>query len=422
MRFHFEIVLAGLLTGAIHITGCKPPEKKADAAPPPANVPTVAQDTEVNTVHLQPDAEQRLGITVAPIEMKPVSRVRTYGGEIALPPGASLVVSAPVGGKLEAAAGKTAPAVGTLVSAHQPIFRLIPLLSPEREVLTPAERISMAQAKNTILTTRIDAAGQVATAKEQVMAAKIALERAERLFRDSAGTAKAVDDGKAQLNLANAGLQAAEERQKAVESISLEGSEPGQQTPLVIESPQAGMIRTQNVAPGEVVAPGAPLFEVMKFDPVWVRVPVYAGETGQLALDQPAEVMPLNSDQTSRGYTANPITAPPTATLLAATVDLYYELTNPEGRLRPGERMTVRVKLPGASEQRVVPWSAVLHDIHGGTWVYENTAPQTFVRRRIQMRYVVDDLAALENGPPTGAKIVTAGAVELFGAEFGFAK
>ena len=78
----------------------------------------------------------------------------------------------------------------------------------------------------------------------------------------------------------------------------------------------------------------------MKFDPVWVRVPVYAVESAQLALDQPAEVVPLNAEESSRGYTAQPIAAPPTATLLAAAVDLYYQLANPEGRLRPGEEVS----------------------------------------------------------------------------------
>src|SRR5262245_30170591 len=422
MRFRLIFAAALPLAGLVAAYGCKPVEKKAEAHPSPAKVEKVQQESDVNKLQLTKEAKERLGIELAPVEMKSVSRVRTYGGEIALPPGASLVISAPVGGKLRPAAGDSVPAVGTLVSAKQPIFLLTPLLSPERDVLTPAERISMAQAKNMIITTRIDAAGQVAQAKEQVIAAKIALERAERLLRDSAGTAKAVDDAKAQLNIANAGLEAAEARQKVVDSISLEGSEAGEQTPLVIESPQAGMIRTQNVAAGEVVASGAPLFEVMKFDPIWVRVPVYAGETSQLALDQPAEVLPLNEDQKTRGQQAKPIAAPPTATLLAATVDLYYELANREGRLRPGERMTVRVKLQGASEQRVVPWSAVMHDIYGGTWVYENTAPLTYVRRRVQVRYVVDDLAVLESGPPAGAQIVTTGVVELFGTEFGFAK
>ena len=417
-----KIYLSTLCIALAAASGCKPAEKKAEAHPPPATVDKVQQESDLNKIVLKPDAEQRLGISLAPLEVKQVSRVRSYGGEIALPPGASLVISAPVGGRIQPASSGNIPTVGMLVTAKQPIFRLTPLLSPERDVLTPAERISMAQAKNMIVTTRIDAAGKVAQAKEQVSAAKIALDRAERLFRDSAGTAKAVDDAKAQMNLATSALKAAEDTQSAVDSISLEGSAAGEQTQLVIESPQAGMIRTQNVAPGEVVAAGAPLFEVMKFDPVWVRVPVYAGETSQLALDQPAEVVPLNTAQKTRGYTAQPIAAPPTATLLAATVDLYYELANSKGHLRPGERTTVRVKLQGAIEQRVVPWSAVMHDINGGTWVYENTAEHTYVRRRVQVRYVVDDLAVLESGPQTGAKIVTAGAVELFGTEMGFAK
>ena len=60
---------------------------------------------------------------------------------------------------------------------------------------------------------------------------------------------------------------------------------------------------------------------------------------------------------------------------------------------RCGERMTVRVKLQGANQQRVVPWSAVMTDINGGTWVYENTAAHTYVRRRVQVRF--------QGAPPT---------------------
>lgn len=411
-----------VLIAALAAVGCKPVEKKAEAHPSPAKVAAVQQEIKLNDIVLTPEAEQRLGITYSEVATKPINRVRSYAGEIALPPGASLVISAPVGGKLEAASSGNAPSVGMLVSANQPIFLLTPLLSPEREVLTPAEKISIEQTKAQIVTLRIEAAGQVALAKNVVDKAKLDLDRAEKLFRDSVGTKKTVDDAQAALVQANSTLQAAEERQKAVDSIKLDGGQDGQQTPLTIRSPQAGMIRTQNAAPGEVVASGAALFEVMKYDPVWIRVPVYAGETAQLSLDQPAEIVPLNAEESSRGLTAQPIAAPPTATLLAATVDLYYQLANAEGRLRPGERMTVRVKVQGATDHRVVPWSAVMHDINGGTWVYENTAPHTFVRRRVQVKFIVDDLAALETGPNPGAKIVTAGAVELYGTEFGFAK
>jgi cobalt-zinc-cadmium efflux system membrane fusion protein len=402
--------------------GCRPASHTAKADPP-AKVAKIANEEQLNTIVLTPDAEKRLGIVIAPVEVKPVTRVRSIGGEIVLPPGASLVISAPVGGKLGSPNSAAAPTAGMLVTAKQPIFTLMPMLSPERDVLTPSERINVAQAKNAIATSRIDAAGQVEQAQVQASAARIALERAQRLLRDSAGTARAVDDAQAQMSLATKALEAAESRKKLVDSISLDGDGgAGKQTLLVIESPQAGMIRSQSAAIGEVVSAGAPLFEVTQFDPIWVRLPVYAGETSDLALNEPAAVLPLSADHRARSFTAKPIAAPPTATLLAATVDLYYELANPEAQFRPGQRVTVRVKQQGSGEGHVVPWSAVVHDIHGGTWVYEQTAPHTYVRRRVQVRHVVDELAVLQSGPPPGAKIVTTAVVELFGTEFGFAK
>jgi RND family efflux transporter MFP subunit len=406
---------------ALVCAGCGKADGGAAKAIPPAKIAKIVQEEQLNTIVLTPEAEKRLGITLATLKRQEVSRVRSYGGEVVLPPGASLVISAPVGGTLHAPESGSPPTVGTLVSAKQPVFKLLPLLSPERDVLTPAERINLAQAKNALATSRIEAAGQVQQAQVQADAAKIAFERAERLFSESAGAKKSVDDAQAQLDLATKALEAAQSRQKLIDSINLEG-EAGQQVPLIIEAPQAGMIRSQSAASGEVVAAGAPLFEVMKFDPIWIRVPIYGGEIGDLAPNEPAEIFPLSANERTRSHPARAITAPPTAALLAATVDLYYELPNPEAQFRPAQRVTAKVKLTGTSEQLVVPWSAVIHDIHGGTWIYENTAPHTYVRRRVQVRHVADGLAVLEAGPPAGAKIVTTALMELFGAEFGFAK
>ena len=107
---------------------------------------------------------------------------------------------------------------------------------------------------------------------------------------------------------------------------------------------------------------------------------------------------------------AQPIAAPPTATALASTVDIYYELPNSTGELRPGARVSVELPLATEDEARVLPWSAVVHDINGGAWVYERTAPQTFVRRRVQIRFVEDGQAILDQGPAAGAEIVNQGA------------
>ena len=49
-----------------------------------------------------------------------------------------------------------------------------------------------------------------------------------------------------------------------------------------------------------------------------------------------------------------------------------------------------------------MPWSAVIHDIHGGTWVYRADAPQTFVRQRVHVRFVSGDAGGLGGRSPGG--------------------
>ena len=78
--------------------------------------------------------------------------------------------------------------------------------------------------------------------------------------------------------------------------------------------------------------------------------------------------------------------------------------------------------LKGQEESLVVPRSALVRDVLGGSWVYENTAPHSYARKRVFVERVVGDLAALTSGPKPGAKIVTDGAAELFGTEFGGSK
>ena len=116
------------------------------------------------------------------------------------------------------------------------------------------------------------------------------------------------------------------------------------------------------------------------------------------------------------------MSAPPSANPLSATVDVFYEMANADGKLIPGQRLGVTVPLADARESLTVPWSAVVFDIHGGTWLYEQVGPRRYTRRRVVVGYTVGSEAVLASGPPAGAKVVTAGVQELFGAETGFVK
>jgi CzcA family heavy metal efflux pump len=73
----------------------------------------------------------------------------------------------------------------------------------------------------------------------------------------------------------------------------------------------------------------------------------------------------------------------------------------------------------GGKPREVVPYSAVFYDLNGKTWVYMNPEPLTFVRAHITVDQIDGDLAVLSNGPPPGTTVVTVGAPELYGTEFG---
>jgi hypothetical protein len=69
-----------------------------------------------------------------------------------------------------------------------------------------------------------------------------------------------------------------------------------------------------------------------------------------------------------------------------------------------------------------VPYAAVLYDTKGATWVYTNPESLVFVRHPITVEYIAADVAVLRDGPPPGTSVVTDGAAELTGIEFGVGK
>lgn len=147
-----------------------------------------------------------------------------------------------------------------------------------------------------------------------------------------------------------------------------------------------------------------------------MRVAVYSGEAGQLDPKAAAKIHPLGA--TDKTVNAAPVDGPPTANALINTVDWYYALPA-DAALRAGERVSVEIPtLEGREERLVLPFASVLHDIHGGQWVYEQTGGHTYTRRRIQMARLAGSDAVLSSGPPAGTKIVTDGSAELFGTEF----
>lgn len=66
----------------------------------------------------------------------------------------------------------------------------------------------------------------------------------------------------------------------------------------------------------------------------------------------------------------------------------------------------------------VVPFSSLIYDPHGQTWVYINPQPRTFVRHKVDVDTIKGNFAILNNGPPIGTSVATVAVAELYGAEY----
>jgi hypothetical protein len=297
------------------------------------------KESELTTVTLTPEAAHRLGIAALPVAKKVVRHDRLYGGEVTLP-----------------------------LSVGDSTTGLMALAPPQNatEVLKLAELQAAAD-------------GDLSQAQVKLEAAKLALERAEKLLANQTGSARAVEEARSAQQLAKA----------AYDQVAA---------------------RRALLGPGFGATGDGTRW--------WVRAAILAADAAALDLEASASVTPPG---TTLVIPAKRIAAAPsTANALASTVDWYFEVHDPRRQLRHGQRIQIRVPVAGTGEERLTaPWAAVLHDIHGGQWVYEMTGPTSFVRRRVQVARVVGADAVLATGPAIGTKVVTDGAAELFGIEFG---
>ena len=66
-----------------------------------------------------------------------------------------------------------------------------------------------------------------------------------------------------------------------------------------------------------------------------------------------------------------------------------------------------------------IPYSAVVYENNGDTWAYTMVGPLAFQREHLTIDRVLGGTVLLTEGPPVGAEVVSVGAEELQGVEYG---
>ena len=361
----------------------------------PATVSNPATEASLTQVKLSQEAFTRLGIETVEAESSTVSASRSVGGEVIAPPGARADVVAPVAGKvLIPAESRTVP--GTQVAQGAPLLKLLPIPTGGDLARTTEE---------------------MRTAEARYEQARAEHQRVVALHNEKLISQRDLEKAVADLAAAQAARDAARARSRLAETGNVEESPAF--TAVTITAPLRGTLLDMHVGFGQVVTAGTPLFTVADLSRLWVKVALYAGEARSVARGQGATVRGLSSGSAGFSVRARSVTAPLSADPGSSSIDLYYQLDDPRG-LRPGERVTVTIPIEGPQRRGlVVPLSAVLYDVSGDAWVYVRTDSLVFTRRRIEIANVVGDRVLVTRGLAPGTRVVTAGAVELFGTEFG---
>ncbi|MDZ4858118.1 MAG: efflux RND transporter periplasmic adaptor subunit [Candidatus Hydrogenedentes bacterium] len=390
---------------------------KASAGEPPAVVEKISVETNQTTVKLSESAEKRLGVVVVPVERTEVSRQRIYGGTILPPPDRVATIIAPVSGTVVGLGtdGSVGLPVGSSVAEAQEIIRFLPLNASDASPLGAVERGQLAVSRITLVRARIDADARIQSAGVQRAAAKTALDRAEQLLKDKVGSQRGVDEARAVFELAEEALRAAKTERSALDGKTDSGLDDS--TPVPIATPIPGVVLDVNVAAGQTVTSGHILVEVVDRRISWVRVPVTASEFDDVSRERGAVVSILGKQKQSHSVEGTWVPGPLTADALTSTIDLYFEIAG--DAFRPGQRVKVAVFTKDSGQQLTVPSNAILYDIFGGAWVYVQSEERTYRRERVDILYTSDGMAVLTEGPQEGTRVVTDGAAELFGAEFG---
>jgi len=302
------------------------------------------------------------------------------------PAGGESTVTSPMDGVVQPPAGPGRwPFVGLRVDRGSPLFRVVPVVAPERSLAALEAELS--------------------TLAAELGTARARFARLQELLALDATSEREVEEARVRVETLAARHEAASRDLAAARSVR-EGGASGRSLPL--KAPFAGEIAAVHATPGSTVSAGDALARLVRTDAVWIEVAVPPNGARRLAsqgvrglvLDDP-ESGPVRVEEGLSLVSIAPEISPRTGTitvLLAAPGALDLALGS-----------TVAAQILSAEEQSgvVVPATALVDD-GGVTVVYLQLSGESFVRQEVTVlerqgdRVLVDHLVA-------GQRLVTQG-------------
>jgi len=351
---------------------------------------------ELGTVKLVPDLLAGKGkpgiVATGKTGSRKVAESRTFTGEVKLSEGKTVHVATPLPGVIR----NVYVDIGTTVAEDAPLFEI--------------DSHDVAESKGDYL--------KKVAARDL---AKTSADREAMLFARKISAQFEVQE--AQARLAGAEIEVANARSRLLrlgvpraEIESLDPKSPETMSGyLTVRAPRGGVVLERHASKGERVEPGKDLVLVSDLSEVWVwadlrehDVPSVLGKVnGGVKFD--AEVRSPAGGKQYRG-TLDVLSG--TMNEQSRTVKARIVVPNPDGRLRPGMFVNIRVFLPGGGSVIAVPKAAVLSD-EGRTFVFVHKEGDYWIRRPVTLGKRIGDMVEVRSGLAAGQRIVTDGSFLL---------
>lgn len=303
-------------------------------------------------------------------------------------PGGEAIVAAPATGRF---AADVLLSIGARIQIGQVLGRLEPRLS------AGADRATLE--------------ADVVEARSSAEAARVELERAERLLAERAVPARRVEEARRTSVVADARLKAAQARLAQRDEALRAGGGAAGGNAFALHAPIAGRLAQAMATLGASYDEGAPLFRIVRTDRVELEVQVasadvaVARQTAGLELEIPGIPTP---------FALEPHHVHDSGVIDATTraLGLQMEIENPGEQLLVGQTGTAVLYTPERRRAPTVPSTAVLME-SGRPYVFVQVGGETFARRFIETGSRDGERVAIRSGVVPGERVVTRGAYEV---------
>lgn len=347
--------------------------RSPEVTAPPAEEHAVRRN---GRIEIPASSPLRRRLRVAPVQAQSVRRTLDAPAEVEADPERLVRITPPLAGRVV----QLFVHFGDRVTAGQPLFTLDApeLVAAQTDYLRA--RSGLAQAERT-------------------------LARQQDLATHGIGARREVEQAETDRDLARS------EQERAVIRLRLLGIDPGSVgRPLTVRSPIAGRIVEYRVAPGEYRSDLAqPLMTIADLSTVWVRANVQEKDIRRVRVGEDATAAfaawpgeRLSGSVRFVGDLLDPGTR---------TIQVRVGFDNAAGRLRPGMFATVTFTETAAPEL-VVPTAAVVL-LGDASFVFVETSPWVFERRRVTPGAQIESLTVVAEGLTAGERVVIGDAVLL---------